>query len=145
MTEPTAPEPWYSDGLRFTCTMCGKCCRSHDDYEVVYLSSHDIERLSDHFGLSRRKFLFEYTERDGPWRILKWPNQEHCIFLTEAGCSVYDARPTQCRTWPFWEETLEEAVWHEEVVPFCPGAGEGRLYSLVEIQRIARGNGETGS
>ena len=24
--------PWYADGLRFTCTMCGKCCTGEPGY-----------------------------------------------------------------------------------------------------------------
>lgn len=137
------PRPWYADGLRFSCTACGKCCTSHEGYEFVYLENADITRLAKHFGLERRRFLAEYTERQDEFRILKWPD-EHCIFLSESGCTVYDARPTQCRTWPFWPETLKKQVWQEEVVPFCPGAGEGRLYSLSEIRALMRGEGETG-
>lgn len=139
------PEPWYADGLRFTCSQCGKCCRSHGEYQFVYLTGEDIGRLSDHFGQTRREFLFEYTERDGAWRVLKWPNNEHCIFLTEQGCSVYESRPEQCRTWPFWNENLDEDVWLEEVAPFCPGVGQGRHYSLTEILELASGDGETGT
>ena len=137
------PRPWYADGLRFSCTACGKCCTTHDDYALVYLTRQDITRLSAHFGLTSREFLGKYTERDGLARVLKWPRGEHCVFLEDAGCTVYDARPSQCRTWPFWEETLVEKVWFEEVVPFCPGAGEGRLFSLAEIASFRDGKGET--
>lgn len=135
------PKPWYADGLRFSCSQCGECCRTHGEYAYVYLSNDDITRLSEHLQIERNAFLQAYTDRDGPWRILRWP-EEACVFLTEKGCSVYEARPTQCRTWPFWEENLDREVWFNEIVPFCPGAGEGRLYDLREIRACARGESE---
>lgn len=136
-------KPWYADGLRFTCTECGDCCRTHDEYRWVFLTAKDITRLAKAKKLERRAFLHEFTER-GPegLRVLKWPDAAACIFLGEKGCEVYEARPEQCRTWPFWPENLKRAVWEKEVVPFCPGAGEGRLYTLDELRRIARGEGE---
>ena len=77
-------------------------------------------------------------------RTLNW-DDEKCVFLGEKGCTVYEARPEQCRTWPFWPENLKREVWAKEIVPFCPGADEGRLYSIGEIRRISRGEGETGA
>ena len=33
-----------------------------------------------------------------------------CVFWDrKAGCTVYPARPAQCRTWPFWESVTEIA------------------------------------
>jgi len=135
-------KPWYSSGLQFSCTQCGDCCRSHGDYRFVYLSEKDISQLADHFNLTNREFLFKYTEKEDIARVLKWPN-DACVFLGENGCTVYPARPRQCRTWPFWPETLERSIWEGEVVPFCPGAGKGRLYTLEEIRRLSAGEGET--
>jgi Fe-S-cluster containining protein len=142
-------KPWYADGLKFTCTECGDCCRTHGEYRWVFLSTEDIKRLADFKKVPRREFLHQWTEK-GPegMRVLKWPNEEACVFLAERngkwGCSVYEARPEQCRTWPFWPEVLKKKVWKTEVEPFCPGAGEGRLYTLGEIRKISRGEGETG-
>ncbi|MEE8526140.1 MAG: YkgJ family cysteine cluster protein, partial [Thermoanaerobaculia bacterium] len=70
-----------------------------------------------------------------------------CIFWQETGprpgCQVYSARPEQCRTFPFWNRHLvDEQAW-TEVEHECPGAGTGRLYAAAEIDRLARGEGET--
>jgi Fe-S-cluster containining protein len=32
--------------------------------------------------------------------------EDACAFLDGARCTVYEARPTQCRTFPFWKENL---------------------------------------
>ena len=139
-----AMRPWYRDGLRFTCTQCGDCCRSHGEYQWVFLSAEDIARLAKHLELTNAAFLREYCDKDedGLGHTLKWPDQA-CTFLAEKGCTVYEARPQQCRTWPFWPENLTKNTWEKEIVPDCPGAGEGRLYSIGEIRKISRDEAET--
>ncbi len=137
-------KPWYADGLRFTCTQCGDCCRSHGEYIYVQVTDEDAKRLARHFGLTVPQFRREYTLPDDELgRVLKF-TEGACGFLGEKGCTVYEARPAQCRTWPFWPETLKKKVWDAEVVPFCPGAGEGKLYQLPRIRALSRGEGETG-
>ena len=139
-------KPWYADGLKFNCTQCGDCCRTHGDYAHVYLLKTDIDRLVKFHKVTRNEFLQKFTgkDKDSGMRTLNW-DEEKCVFLGEKGCTVYEARPEQCRTWPFWPENLTPDVWNKEIVPFCPGAGEGRLYRIGEIKKISRGLGETGS
>lgn len=145
-------KPWYADGLRFTCTQCGDCCRSHGDYQWVFLSPTDVTRLAESLGLSNARFLAAYCDKDedGLGHTLKWlkggagdPDIAACVFLGEKGCTVYDARPQQCRTWPFWPENLTKKVWKADVEAYCPGAGEGRLYTLGEIRKISKDEAET--
>lgn len=133
---PQPAMPWYQSGLKFSCQKCGVCCTSHEGYEYVYLSSADIKALSKQLNLTERKFLKRHTAKDGPYRILKWTKEE-CNFLTDKGCTVYPARPMQCRTWPFWRENLEKTVWKKEILPACRGAGCGQLYSLNEVEMLA--------
>ena len=46
------------------------------------------------------------------------PQQHGCIFLSEMGqCSIYEHRPIQCRTYPFWPSLLEDREsWESEAV-----------------------------
>jgi Fe-S-cluster containining protein len=53
-------------------------------------------------------------------------------------CSVYAARPAQCRTWPFWNSNLESRDAWETMRQGCPGAGQGQFVPLEEIERQAR-------
>ena len=47
-------------------------------------------------------------------------NSHDCIFFDRSanGCGIYQARPQQCRTFPFWDyfKTHIEELQHE-----CPG------------------------
>ena len=49
-------------------------------------------------------------------------------------CTVYDARPRQCRTWPFWDSNLRTPEDWEETCRVCPGSGTGRLYQIDQIE-----------
>jgi Fe-S-cluster containining protein len=77
-------------------------------------------------------FTRKYCDKEDGEFYLKLPKQD-CLFLVGKRCSVYQARPTQCRTWPFWPENMKPSVWRAEVAPFCAGVGKGRLYSAQEI------------
>lgn len=48
-------------------------------------------------------------------------NGEHlCCFFDriECGCTIYETRPEQCRTFPFWERFKED---YQELLQECPG------------------------
>jgi Fe-S-cluster containining protein len=52
---------------------------------------------------------------------------------------MYKARPSQCRTWPFWPENLKTKRHWESVkrVTPCPGMDSGKLVPIEQI-RIQR-------
>ena len=124
------------EGLRFECTGCGKCCTNRGDYAFVYVNEEETEALADLLGLTVRSFCKRYTfvDEDG-WRQLSFTS-ERCIFLDPAtnGCRVYAARPTQCRTFPFWRNMIEGGQWTEEARKLCEGVGQGRLYTIEEVE-----------
>lgn len=72
---------------------------------------------------------------DGLYRLKDGAN-EACAFLKDKRCSVYQGRPTQCRTWPFWPEIMNAKSWKTDVANFCPGVGKGRVHSKEEIQAV---------
>jgi hypothetical protein len=126
---------FYQGGLRFECQGEGKCCKTRGKYGYVYLSFNDRRRLAAHFGISTALFTTRYTEKEDGLYQLKYKDKD-CPFLQDNKCAVYDSRPWQCRTWPFWPENMSTSVWEREVASYCPGIGKGRVYSPEEIEEI---------
>ncbi len=48
MSDDTPDGPWYQDGLRFTCTMCGKCCTGDPGY--VWVTDEELAALAKFLG-----------------------------------------------------------------------------------------------
>jgi Fe-S-cluster containining protein len=139
--------PWYAEGLRFRCTQCGTCCRG-PEAGYVEVDGPMIERLADHVGLEVDAFTRRYVRKlwDGRLSLTERKGGD-CIFWADGqGCTVYAARPTQCRTFPFWPEVLEggQEAWDEHAVS-CPGMRDpaGDLYERERIERISTGHDQT--
>ena len=84
----------------FECTGCGDCCRWSGS---VLLTDADIARMAAALGLSEEAFIDRHT-RLAPNRIqlaLIDNPDESCSFLEGNRCNVYEARPEQCRSFPF--------------------------------------------
>lgn len=126
--------PWYAEGLCFTCQPgCGACCTNHGDYAYVYLERDDIARLAAFFQLTTAQFKERYTALDDGDVVLKM-DQPSCPFLSDYRCSVYTARPLQCRTFPFWKENLSSRAEWQGLKRFCPGIDNGETHSLKVIR-----------
>lgn len=133
----TRGKRFYRDGIRFECQGDGKCCLSRGKYGYVYLSFNDRKRLAAHFGLTTDKFTEQYVKKEDGLYLLNYTGGD-CPFFQDCRCAVYEARPWQCRTWPFWPENMSKAVWDREVATYCPGVGRGRLYTAEEIDDILK-------
>ena len=85
---------------RFRCTQCGDCCRWPGS---VLLVEEDYPRLAAALGLSVDAFIDRYTQLSPNRRQLALIDGEgdDCLFLKDNGCSLYEARPEQCRTFPY--------------------------------------------
>jgi len=130
-------DKFYADGIRFECQGSGKCCKARGDYGYVYLTYGDRKRLARHLGIQPHEFMQLYAEKTDGLLHLKNPDKD-CSFFKDNRCTAYDARPRQCRTWPFWPENMNEKTWEREVASFCPGVGRGKLYSCEEIEKILK-------
>lgn len=127
-------EQWWSKGVRFECQGSGNCCVSHGEYGFVYVTKEDRQNMAKALGLKTAEFTKKHCAKtDGFFHIKD--NGEDCTFLKNKRCTVYKARPTQCRTWPFWPETMSAKAWKKDVLGFCPGVGKGETYTPEEIKK----------
>lgn len=127
--------PWFAPGLHFQCTGCGKCCTGSPGY--VFLSAPDLDRLATHFQMERTEFTKRYTRLvDGEYALLDRPGSGDCIFLKDKQCAVYEARPTQCKTFPWWIHNLRDPEDWEEASKHCEGINhpDAPLVPSVKIQ-----------
>ncbi len=128
-------QPFYKRRpLCFECSRCGACCAGGDDYHV-FLSRDEAEKICHYLGLSwpwfRRRYLLSQHEEG---LVLQSQPDGNCIFLDAGGqCRVYDVRPRQCATYPFWPElVMSSKAWRREARR-CEGIGKG---AMVPVQLI---------
>lgn len=138
--EDLSEKKWYHAGLPFQCSGCGNCCTGAPGY--VWVNFAEAQAIAREIGeTDLEQFLVKYTDKIGDRYSLKeLPKSYDCIFFNAdtRKCQVYNVRPGQCRTWPFWNSNLEsEANW-EDVCHICPGSGQGRVVPFIEIERLRK-------
>jgi Fe-S-cluster containining protein len=126
-------EKWYEEGLRFECLPdCSACCSDHGEYTALYLTAGDVRRLAKYFSITQAEFKKRYTTIEDDDLLLQM-DQPDCPFLNEGLCEVYDSRPIQCRTFPFWKENLKSRRTWIKLCEFCPGIDIGPLHDAKAI------------
>ena len=127
---------FYEKGLSFECQGCSYCCSAEPGY--VFLSSQDIDKLSTHLGLTKSKFIETYCRyvNMGNFKMISLIEKDNydCIFLSNKGCMVYESRPCQCATYPFWANIVESQEDWDNEAKSCPGINKGKLFTKKEIQ-----------
>ena len=128
-------EPWYAEGLAFHCTQCGDCCTGAPGF--VWVNKTEIHQLAAEVGETDiDRFERVYVRKVGIRKSLKeFPNGD-CVFFDSQSrkCTAYNARPRQCRTWPFWDSNLRSPQAWQETCEICPGSGQGRVHPLEDIE-----------
>ncbi|NOZ07253.1 MAG: YkgJ family cysteine cluster protein [FCB group bacterium] len=117
----------HRPGFRFafdpdSCSDCpGNCCRGIPGY--VWVSAGEIRNLAALLKMNIIDFKQQYIRKIDNRLSLKerrLGDDYPCIFfdIGSRRCSVYEARPEQCRSYPFWEENrhLTGDLTHD-----CPG------------------------
>ena len=126
---------WYSHGLRFQCTQCGDCCTGAPGF--VWVDKEEIAALAAAIGEADvAEFERVYVRTVGSRQSLKEYSNGDCVFFDgkTRKCQVYNARPRQCRTWPFWDSNLKTPEDWQRTCELCPGSGQGTLHLVEHIE-----------
>jgi len=131
---------WYVSGLHFGCQQCGACCSGPAE-GYIWVTKPEIELIEDFLKITVGQLRREYLRRVGlRTTIIEQAGTKDCIFLQEADsrkrCMIYRVRPSQCRSWPFWESNLASPGSWNQAAQKCSGINRGRHYSFEEIQKI---------
>ncbi len=122
------------------------CCKQSD----ITLAPYDIIRLKKRLGLDSSEFLkthtlpYEMDQHGMPGVKLRNVNDESpvCQFMTDAGCSVYEDRPTACRYYPLGllsmkkkDEKSDEVHYALVEEDHCKGHCEDHKLTVGEYRR----------
>jgi Fe-S-cluster containining protein len=102
------------------------------------VSDVEIERLALRQQLSPEEFRAVYTRSGRRGRIdLRDKADGDCVFFDEErGCTVYEDRPSQCRTYPFWRSVLHDPESWEVEAGRCEGIGRGEPVATEVIEEL---------
>lgn len=104
------------------CSTCqARCCTGESGY--IHVNMQEIENISNYIGLERDTFIQKYLFKNGykySIKERKIDDSYECAFYDRDsnGCTIYDARPTQCITFPFWDYFKNRV---DELKQECPG------------------------
>jgi len=121
---------WQKSGLTFECTRCDWCCTQPGGY--VHGSESEFHSIAELQGLSFKEFVLNYCVNHQGYLSLKSITDGPCIFYRD-GCTIYEHRPTQCRTFPFWQLLLENKREWKKTAQHCSGIGMGNKWTPPEI------------
>jgi Fe-S-cluster containining protein len=112
----------------------------------VYLSENDLSRLANEFKMEYTVFIQTWCRwvsfnRESERLALKEKSNFDCIFWNQQ-CAVYQARPLQCRTFPFWDNVVCSSEAWETAGGGCPGINAGERHTEEEIDQFLRSMGD---
>ena len=112
---PYAFEPSACD------TCAGNCCIGESGY--IWITEKEINVLAMYLNITQEELRIKYLNKISYKHSIKEVKLSEdnfaCVFfnLEKRQCSIYEARPTQCRTFPFWEYFKKNT---KEVYEECP-------------------------
>lgn len=124
--------------------MCGNCCSGPAGY--VLFTPEEAGAIAARLGITVERFMLRYTHDTRVGRSLAevpTPDGLDCVFLDRVShpgralCSIYEDRPAQCRTWPFWRSNVSSPDAWARASARCPGINRGALVPPEQI-RILR-------
>jgi Fe-S-cluster containining protein len=145
------PDPGLEAAVpfRWSCLRSGRCCTVGRGR--VRVEEDEVPALAAACGLSEEAFAARHlrTIPDGEGGVLlslterdEGGGSGRCSLLEGSNtCTVYEARPEHCRTFPYWRGVLEDPEAFERARAVCPGirvepAPEARRAAFAELEAL---------
>jgi len=106
------------------CKKCGgKCCTGESGN--IFASKDELLKIQEFLGLSKEEFQKRFLKKVGfrlSFKELAFEDGFACVFFDQEkrNCSIYQLRPNQCKSFPFWEyfKTHKEEL-KKECIGIC--------------------------
>ena len=101
----------------------------------MLISQEEINRLSKkmHCKPEEWKAMYTYPLGKNKQSLREKKNLDCIFFQKDTGCKIYQDRPRQCQTWPFWNRILSSKKTWEEESKECAGMNQGTLVDSCDI------------
>ena len=130
--------------LQFECNECSQCCSGSSGF--ILLTKEDIENMAGFLEMSETDFLENYTHivklKEEKFlsikekiRVVNKQKLFDCIFLENKRCLIYEVRPLQCQTYPFWPRIIRSSYAWKKEGEFCPGINQGKKVNIKKIEK----------
>jgi len=112
----------------FSCHRCGRCCTAGEGH--VYVDESEVGGLARARGMTSeafaQRFLRQVSNPHTNERVLALREEPagsgRCALLEGTNeCTVYDARPAHCASFPFWPSVTDDVAGFERARSICPG------------------------
>ena len=137
--ETSPPNSKSSAPFYFACQRSGNCCRV--GHGRVWIEEQHLPIYAELIGATEQGFVARNVVQVGARLSLQERADGRCVLLDGNNqCTVYEHRPEQCRTFPYWPELLTNPQALERAARYCPGIQcfpETALYQQVLPQVAA--------
>ena len=134
--------PWYVTGLAFECQGCGRCCAGPEE-GYVWATQAELDAIAESLKMTSKEFADKFVRKVGKrFSLVEEKKTKNCIFLKNGKCSVYEVRPTQCRTWPFWHSNIDKPDDWAWAGTRCGGVNRGKKHNARDIEKLANSTNE---
>lgn len=132
--------------FKWTCTACGRCCRGPG---AVYFTENDLSKIRQYLNLdnptksNQQKWnnLLKRLVQKKQNNFFVHQTEDACMFLSEDNkCTIYEVRPLQCRTFPFWTSNFEDKESYKALRALSPGVRNGRGQSFSNQEVVIKTN-----